>query len=111
MTNEVNMNPYAYTADLATLIPEIPPDSILSRTFYEDEQLKAIVFAFAAGQELSEHTASHPAIHILRGEADLTLGGDSKAGVPGTWIHMAAHLPHTVVARTPVIMLLLMLKS
>ncbi len=106
------MDAYAFTADLAALIPEIPPDSILSRTFYEDEQLKAIVFAFAAGQELSEHTAAHPAmIHILRGQADLTLGGDSKPGEPGAWIHMAAHLPHTVVARTPVIMLLLMLKS
>lgn len=106
------MDTYAFTADLAALIPGIPPDSILSRTFYEDEQLKAIVFAFAAGQELSEHTASHPAIiHILRGEADLTLGGDPRPGAPGAWIHMAAHLPHSVLARTPVIMLLLMLKS
>lgn len=106
------MDAYAYTADLTALIPEIPPDSILSRTFYEDEQVKATVFAFAAGQELSEHTAAHPAmIHILRGQADLTLDGDAKPAEPGTWIRMAAHLPHALVARTPLIMLLLMLKS
>ena len=105
------MKPYVYLADLARETPEVPSQSILSRTFFEDAQMKAILFAFAPGQELSEHTASVPAIlHFVQGEADLTLGGESQKAGPGTWVHMEPKLTHSIRARTPVQMLLLMLK-
>ncbi len=105
------MKPYLYLADLAKETPEVPGQSILSRTFFEDDQMKAILFAFAPGQELSEHTASHPAIlHFVQGEADLTLGGDEHKAGPGTWVHMDPKLTHSVKARTPVQMLLLLFK-
>ncbi|MBP1687102.1 MAG: Cupin 2 conserved barrel domain protein [Deltaproteobacteria bacterium] len=100
-----------------TMIPnlaeqDIPSDGILSRTVYNDDQVKAVVFAFGAGQELSEHTASMPAIiQILQGTARLTLGTDQIEASAGMWIHMPAQLPHTLQARTPVIMLLLLLKK
>jgi len=75
---------YNYIANLDAQIPEIPTDSILSRTFYQDEQLKAILFGFASGQELSEHTASVPAfIHILEGQAHLILGNDEMVNLDG----------------------------
>jgi quercetin dioxygenase-like cupin family protein len=103
---------YTHIPNLSDLVPDIPEDSIVSRTFYGDEQVKMVLFGFAAGQELSEHTASQPAIlHILQGEADLTLGEDSMAAQAGTWVHMPAQLPHSVVAKTPVVMLLLMMKA
>ena len=38
------------------------------------------------------------------------LGISNEAG-PGAWIHMAARTPHSLVAQTPVVMLLLLLKS
>lgn len=102
---------YAFIPNLSEQIPEIPPDSIISRTIYQDDQVKVIVFGFATGQELSEHTASKPAIlHIVSGNARLTLGGDSMAASPGTWAHMPAQMPHSVVAETPVIMLLYLLQ-
>ena len=46
-----------------------PPDKgILSRTLFSDDRLKAVLFGFAQGEELSEHTASMPAAtHFLRG--------------------------------------------
>jgi quercetin dioxygenase-like cupin family protein len=95
---------------LAQTVETIPTDSIVSRTIYKDEHLKAIVFAFAPGQELSQHTASVPAvIQILEGECDLTIGGTAYAGVPGTWVHMEANLPHSLLARTSVKMLLMMM--
>ena len=47
--------PYTFIANLASLVPSIPADTIVSRTVYSDEQSKTILFAFAAGQELSEH--------------------------------------------------------
>jgi quercetin dioxygenase-like cupin family protein len=107
------MNPsYTFFADLAAQLPAITPDSIVSRTLYGDEQVKAVLFGFAAGQELSEHTASMPALlHILSGEARLTLGGDVLEVGAGAWARMPAQLPHSVLARTPVVMLLLLLKA
>jgi quercetin dioxygenase-like cupin family protein len=102
--------PFAYINDLLAQLPDIPPDSIVSRTFYSDDGVKAILFGFAAGQELSEHTAARPAIlHFLQGEARLTLGSHATTASPGTWVHMPPHLPHSVYAETTVVMLLTML--
>lgn len=106
----MNLN-YHYLADLAGQIADIPSDSIVSRTFYSDAQTKAILFGFAAGQELSEHTSSQTAIlHFIQGEADLTLGSEKMAASAGTWVHMPPQLPHSVRAKTPVLMVLLMIK-
>jgi quercetin dioxygenase-like cupin family protein len=91
---------------------EPPADGTLSRTIHQDDRLKAVLFGFSAGQELSEHTASTPAImHFLRGEALVTLGDDRIDAVAGTWIHMSANLPHSIRANTPAVMLLLLLKA
>ena len=100
---------YTCIPNLSDLVPNIPVDSIVSRTFYADDRVKAILFGFAAGQELSEHTASQPAIlHILQGEARLTLGDDVMDAHPGTWAAMPPFLKHSVVAKTSVTMLLLL---
>jgi len=105
-------HPYAYFENLAAEMPEIPADSILSRTIYQDEQFKAVLFGFAQGQELSEHTASQTALlYFVQGEADLTLGVETQRAAPGTWVRMEPQLPHSVRARTPVVMLLLLLRS
>jgi len=101
----------ALVLNLNEALAAAPAESIVSRTFYGDDQFKAVLFSFAPGQELSEHTAATPAIlHILQGEAELTLGGETRAAGPGTWAHLPARLPHALVARTPVTMLLLLLK-
>ena len=101
---------YTFIQDLNELLSEMAPDTIISRTIFADGQLKGILFGFAAGQELSEHTAARPAIlHFVAGEAQLTLGEDSYDAQPGTWVHMPAHLPHSVLAQTPVVMHLLLL--
>jgi quercetin dioxygenase-like cupin family protein len=102
---------YAYIDDIAALLPTVAEDTIISRTFLDDENTKGILFGFAAGQELSEHTAARPAIlHFLSGEAELTLGSDSSIAKPGTWVHMPAHLSHSIMARTPVVMILLLVR-
>lgn len=103
---------YAYFANLIDELPALSPDSIISRTLHGDDDVKAVLFGFDAGQELSEHTAALPAsIFVLRGEAELTLGGERRQARPGTWVHMPPHLPHTVVAHTPLIMLLLLYRG
>lgn len=104
------MNGYTHVSDLAKEA-EPPGDGILSRTLFTDEHVKAVIFGFGQGQELSEHTASMPAIlHFVKGEAALTLADDTVDAGPGTWIHMPAELKHSIVAKTPVVMLLLLLK-
>ena len=100
-----------------TVVPDVskavvpPLDGTLSRTVYQDGRVKVVLFGFGAGQELSEHTASMPAIlHFLEGEADVTLGSEPVSAKEGTWIHMAADLPHSIKARAPVRMLLVLMK-
>jgi quercetin dioxygenase-like cupin family protein len=101
-----------YIPDLSTLLGDPPVDSIVSRTFLKAGDNKAILFAFAPGQELSEHTAAVPAIlHILDGKARLTLGEETHEAGPGSWAYMPANLPHSIFAHQPVTMLLLMLKG
>ena len=91
---------------------EPPVDGTLSRTIHQDERLKVVLFHFSAGQELSEHTASTPAVmHFLEGDANVTLGGDAIFASAGTWIHMPAQLPHSIRATTHLVMLLLLMKE
>jgi quercetin dioxygenase-like cupin family protein len=106
------MTEYTHFDNLTDLISDIPADSIISRTFFSNDQAKAILFGFAAGQELSEHTASKPAIlHFIKGKARLTLGEETMTTQPGTWVHMEPNLSHSVFAETELIMLLLMLEK
>lgn len=103
------MESYTLVDDLAGLVDSIQPDSITSRTFYKGDDLKAILFAFDAGQELSEHTASQSAIiQIVRGEAHVTVGDDQHDLKAGSWLHMQPRLKHSVYAKTPLLMLLIM---
>jgi quercetin dioxygenase-like cupin family protein len=101
---------YTHILDLAKE-SEPPADGILSRTIYQDDKIKAVVFGFGQGQELSEHTASKPAMLLfVKGEASVGLGNDVKDAQPGTWVHMPAGLKHSIKAKTPVVMLLVLLK-
>ncbi len=105
-------SPYSFISDLDAQLEAIPDESIVSRTIHDDERLKVVLFGFSAGQELSEHTASQPALlHFLRGQARLTLGADTLEVATGAWAHMAAKLSHSIRAHTDVIMLLILLKN
>jgi quercetin dioxygenase-like cupin family protein len=103
---------YDLFPNLLAMAPAVPEDSILSRTFYKDDRLSAVLFSFAPGEELSEHTSAYPAIlHFLSGRARLKLGTDESIVEAGAWARMAPQLPHTIVAETPVVMLLLLIKN
>jgi quercetin dioxygenase-like cupin family protein len=103
-------NAYTYFLDLAAEA-SAPADGIVSRTIHQDDRVKAVLFGFAAGQELSEHTASKPAmLYFANGEAEVGLGEDVRAAQAGTWVHMTAGLKHSIRAKTPVVMLLVLLK-
>lgn len=101
---------YTHILDLAKEA-QPPADGILSRTIFQDERIKAVLFGFGQGQELSEHTAAKPAmLFFVKGEATVGLGGDIQEAQAGTWVHMPANLTHSIKAKTPVVMLLVLLK-
>jgi len=100
---------YAYIQNLTEVMKPIQPESIISRMINKDPNAKVTLFGFDAGQELTEHTASMPAILLfLEGQADLTLGDEHRQAEPGTWVHMPAKMPHSIYAKTPVVMVLFM---
>ncbi len=105
------MTDYRFVRDLRAEVT-IPDQGILSRTLHSDERLSVTIFGLDTGQELSEHTSTKAAvIEIIEGRARVLLGQDEHEAGPGSWIHMPAGLRHAIEARTPVIMLLTLLRD
>ena len=102
---------YFFAPDLLKEI-EVPKQGILSRTLHNDDQVKVVLFGFSPGQELSAHTAPFPAdLVFLDGQGTVTLGADSMAVKAGSFVHMTANLSHGIVAESPLVMLLIMMKG
>jgi len=101
--------PVLFFADLAAEAPPVER-GIHSQTLYDGPDLRLILFAFAPGEELSEHTAARPAVvHVLDGEGEASVGGEPHALAPGAWFRMPARMPHSIMARTPLRMALYLL--
>ncbi len=93
-------------------IADLPNDGILSRTILNEPALRLVLFHFAKGQELTDHTSATPAvIQIISGEVHLRLGDEMREAHPGTMVYMPANVNHGVFAKTNTTMLLHMLKS
>jgi len=82
-------------------------NGIVSRTLLRTATSRVVLFGFAEGQELSEHTSTqHAVIQILSGECELSLGGKPHPAKVGDLIYMPPNLPHAVKATTQFSMLL-----
>ncbi len=103
------MDVYRFIENIAQEI-KVPEKGIWSQTLQREGAAKVIIFGFAAGEELSEHTASVPAIlHFVEGEAEVTLGSDRFSARAGSWAFMPAKLPHSIQAKSEVRMILYLL--
>jgi quercetin dioxygenase-like cupin family protein len=101
----------AVVTDLEAMV-DVAEQGIVSKAIVENEHHKLIHFTLAAGQELSEHTASVPAvIQILQGRGTVTLGGETYEGRPGMLYYMPADLRHAVVADEDLVFLLTMFRT
>lgn len=101
-----------FVADLGALVDTIAADSIVSRTVCRNDHARVIVFGFAPGQELSEHTAAKPAmLYFVRGKATLTLGQEVHEVEAGAFAYMPPNLPHSILAHTETVMQLTMLEQ
>jgi quercetin dioxygenase-like cupin family protein len=102
---------YTFIQDLSGHT-KVPENGILSQAVQNDDRSKVVLFGFAAGQELSAHTAPYPAtLTFLKGEASLRLGADEKDAAEGTFVYMPAYLEHGIKAKTDVVLLLTMIKK
>ena len=86
--------------------------TIVSRIVMKRETGSLTLFAFDAGQELSEHTSPYDAVvHLLDGEASVTIAGRPYRLRAGDMITMPANQPHAVKATSRFKMLLTMIRS
>jgi quercetin dioxygenase-like cupin family protein len=88
------------------------PHGIASRVLARSAAGNVTLFAFDAGEELSEHTAPFDALVLtLSGGLTLTIGGQHSRTTPHTVVLMPANVPHAVLANERSLVLLLMLRG
>ena len=85
---------------------------IASRVLAKTSGGNVTLFAFDAGEGLSEHTAPFDAlVLVLDGAMTLVIGGSPVTAAPGTIVRMPANVPHAVNADVASRMLLIMLRE
>lgn len=88
------------------------PGAVVSRTLIERNSGTVTLFAFDAGESLSEHTAPFDAmVYLLDGEAEVTLAHRPLSLKAGEMIIMPAGKPHALKATQRFKMLLIMIKQ
>ena len=86
--------------------------AVVSREIVNKPTGTVTLFAFAAGQGLSEHTAPFDAfVQVLEGEVEITISGVKHRVSTGEAITMPAGQPHALKALTRFKMLLVMIRS
>ncbi|MCX7871695.1 MAG: cupin domain-containing protein [Verrucomicrobiae bacterium] len=110
-SNSKNVNLTAEPVKLADWV-QYQNSSIVSREILRKPTGTITVFAFDAGQSLSEHTAPFDAlVQVVDGEGEIIIGGAPKNVKTGEIILMPANIPHAVKANIPFKMLLIMIRS
>ena len=105
------MIPEAEALSLQSLITATE-QGIASRVLARTGGGNVTLFAFDAGQGLTEHTTAFDALAlVLSGTLTLTIGGKSVAADEGTIVRLPANVPHAVDAPEPARMLLIMLRE
>lgn len=98
-------------ASMAGLI-DYQSGTVASRTIVKGQTGTVTVFAFDEGEGLSEHTAPFDAlVHVIDGEAEITVDGRPHALKQGEMIVMPADRPHALKAIRQFKMVLTMIRS
>ncbi|MFW6324698.1 MAG: cupin domain-containing protein [Desulfovibrionales bacterium] len=84
---------------------------VVSRTLSQNPTLSLTVFAFPRGEEIGTHSAPGDAmVHVLDGEADVTIGGETIQVGAGEVVVMPKNIPHSLFARERFKMMLILVK-
>jgi quercetin dioxygenase-like cupin family protein len=96
----------------ASATVRVQDGAVVSKVIHRDERLDVTVFGFGAGEGLTEHRASRPAIvHVLSGRLRVFADGQDYDARPGFWLHMTAGTPHAMTAEEPTLMLLTLVRE
>lgn len=96
--------------NLASLV-NVTPDGIVSRILAKSKSGNVTLFAFAGGQELSEHTSPFDAlVYAVEGSAEIGVATDRHLIKVGDLLRLPANEPHWVKATEEFKMLLIMLR-
>ncbi len=91
---------------------EVQPHAVVSREILRKASGTVTLFAFDAGEGLSEHTAPFDAlVLVLEGEVEVRISGKPYRLCAGEMLIMPAHEPHALQALTAFKMLLVMLRA
>jgi quercetin dioxygenase-like cupin family protein len=91
---------------------EYQTGSVVSRTLIKKPAGTVTVFAFDAGEGLSEHTAPYDALVLgVDGEAEISIAGVAHRVSVGQLLELPAGRPHAVRAITRFKMLLVMVRA
>ena len=91
---------------------QFAPNGIVSRTLLRTNESRVVLFGFAEGQELTEHTSTqHAIVQILSGECEFNLAGSPRVLKAGDLLYMPPNLPHAVKATQQFSMLLTLSKK
>lgn len=72
---------------------------IISQALLTAPGLRATLFKFAPGQELSEHTSSaRVLVQVMSGRCEFAIDGQPRVIGPGELLHMPPKAPHAVRA-------------
>jgi quercetin dioxygenase-like cupin family protein len=83
---------------------------IVSRTLLVAPAARVVLFRFAAGQELTEHTnPARALVQVLEGACEFSVAGKTHALQPGDLLHLPPGAPHAVRAAESFTMLLILL--
>jgi quercetin dioxygenase-like cupin family protein len=109
---EKDMNNFEHSQvlSLAGLI-SYQVNSIVSRVILKSENGNVTLFAFAEGQELSEHTSPFDAlVEVVEGQVEIRIAGQPFMLKDGDVIVMPAEVPHALKAAKHFKMLLTMIR-
>ncbi len=101
----------ANVVELAGLV-DYQDGAVVSRTLINKATGTVTLFAFDAGEELTEHAVPFDAlVQVLEGEAEITISGNSMPLCAGQMIVIPAEEPHAVKAIKRLKMMAVMIRS
>ena len=90
----------------------IQSGAVVSKTLVNEKSGTITLFAFDQNEGLSEHEAPFDAsVYVLEGNLEITISGNPYSLQAEDMIIMPANQPHALVAKSPVKMLLVMIRS
>lgn len=81
-----------------TLVEE---NATISKNFFKSEKFRAMLFSFAKGEELTDHSTKREcALFVLKGTGEFATKDETVELKPNVWIHIPSGVNHQVKAFT-----------